>query len=76
MNTLAIKFDPTGRGHCLYTEVLDLTALGTLDIQRAATIEFHNGRQQWEVRDATGTVLHSDSSRAACLLWEQQYFNR
>ena len=76
MNTLAIKFDPTGRGHCLYTEVLDLTALGTLDIQRAATIEFHNGRQEWEVRDATGTVLHSDPSRTACLLWEQQYFNR
>ena len=76
MNTLALKFTPDGRGHCLYTEVLDLTALGTLDIQRAATIEFHNDRQQWEVREATGTVLHSDSSRAACLLWEQQYFNR
>jgi hypothetical protein len=71
-----LKFDPSGQGHSLYTETLDLAAIGPLEIRRAASIEFNHHSRHWEVRAPDGSVLHHDPSRAACLLWEHQYFNR
>ena len=76
MNTTVLKFDATGTGHCLYTEAIDLSSLGALEIVRASSIEFNNGSQQWEVKDAEGVRMFTDASRQACLDWEQQYFNR
>jgi hypothetical protein len=71
-----IKFDPQGTGHCLYTEAVDLSAIGPLQIARATTIEFNPASQQWEVRDPEGQLLFSDASRKICLDWEHKYFNR
>jgi len=71
-----VQFDPTGNGHCLYTEAIDLSSLGTLEIVRASSIEFNNHAQQWEVNSAEGELLFSHCSRQACLNWEHQYFNR
>jgi hypothetical protein len=76
MSTTVLKFDATGTGHGLYTEAIDLSSLGALEIVRASTIEFNNRSQQWEVRDAEGVRMFMDASRQACLDWEQQYFNR
>ena len=76
MNTIILKFDPQGVGHCLYTEEVDLSLLGSLQIARASHIEFNHARQEWEVRDAEGAILYRHASRASCLHWEQQYFNR
>ena len=76
MNTPVIKFDPSGNGHCLFTEAIDLSLLGTLEIVRASSIEFNNPAQQWEVKSAEGVLLFADPSRQACLDWEHQYFNR
>jgi len=76
MNTTVLKFDATGTGHCLYTEAIDLSSLGALEIVRASRIEFNNGSQQWEVRNAGGNLLFTDASRQTCLDWEHQYFNR
>jgi hypothetical protein len=75
MNTLALKFDLGGTGHCLYSELIDLAALGPLAVQRAANVEFNPANQQWEVHGQDGQLLHSHRSRAVCLAWEQQYFN-
>ena len=75
MNALVLKFDSSGAGHCLYSELIDLRLVGPLDIQRAANIEFNPAIQQWEVRDRDGQILHSHRSRAICLAWEQQHFN-
>ncbi len=71
-----LTFDPQGHGHCLYTEALDLSAIGPLHISRASTIEHNHATQQWEVRDASGELLHQHPARSACLAWEHQYFNR
>ena len=71
-----LKFDGAGVGHCLYTEVLDLTAIGPLEIARASNIEFNMKTQQWDVRSAEGQVLYANASRQLCLDWEHQYFNR
>jgi len=71
----AITFKPDGTGHSLYTEVIDLSCLGRLRIERATTIEFDNRAQVWRVKDRTGFPLFSSPSRETCLDWERQYFN-
>lgn len=68
----AIRFDQQGGVECLYTEAVDLRALGRLRVVRATEIAFDPEEQRWEVRDAAlGKLLHADPSRAACLAWEQ-----
>jgi hypothetical protein len=75
MNARVITFDPAGNGHCLFTEAIDLSALGTLVIVRASTIEFNNTAQLWEVRNPEGALLFNHPSRQTCLDWEYQHFN-
>ena len=70
MNT-TLRFDETGHVACLYTEAVDLRALGRLHVVRATDIRFNDSTQQWEVRCATTEeILHTDPSRAACVAWE------
>jgi hypothetical protein len=77
MSVHVLTFDAQGEGHCLYTETLDLCAIGSLEIVRASQIEFNNESKEWEVISGSDSnVLFSNHSRAACLAWEQQYFNR
>ena len=77
MSVQVLTFDPHGEVHCLYTEVIDLPSLGSLEIVRASQIEFNNDSQEWEVVSGSeNNALFSNPSRAACLSWEQQYFNR
>jgi hypothetical protein len=76
MTTPVITFDPAGNGRCLFTEAIDLSTLGALEIVRASTIEFNNAPQVWEVKSAEGVLLFSHPSRQACLNWEHQYFNQ
>jgi hypothetical protein len=71
-----IKFDPQGTVHCLYTEAVDLSSIGPLQIARASNIEFNQASQLWEVRVPEGQLLFSNPSRGICLAWEHQYFNR
>ena len=68
-----LRFTPGGHIDCLYTEAIDLRALGRLQVVRATDIRFNPGTQQWDVHAAaTGQVLFSHPSRADCLRWEQQ----
>ncbi len=71
MNAI-LTFNPNGTGSCLYTELIDLSSLGRLEIQRATTIEFNNQTQHWEVKDRRGKPLFFARHRQACLEWEQQ----
>jgi hypothetical protein len=57
VNPAVLVFDPNGMGHCLYSEAIDLQALGVLQIQRASRIEFNNQAQCWEVLSLNGQVL-------------------
>ena len=67
-----LRFTPGGNIACLYTEAIDLRALGRLQVFRATDIRFCEKSQQWNVRcAATGKLLHSDPSREACLVWER-----
>jgi hypothetical protein len=72
MNTTTITFNPNGTASCLYTELIDLHSLGSLEVTRASQIEFNNDTQQWEVKDLTGQVLFSHAQRKECIEWEHQ----
>ncbi len=76
MNTPVITFDPAGNGHCLFTEAIDLSALGALEIFRVSSIEFNNGAQLWQVKGTDGVLRFSHHSRLACLDWEHQQFSQ
>ena len=75
MSTIVLKFNPSGLGECLYTELIDLSSIGSLDVRRATTVEFNREKQEWEVRDLNNALLFTNKSRAVCLAWEQQHFN-
>jgi hypothetical protein len=69
----AITFTPDGLGHALYTEAVDLAAIGALSVRRATSIEFDDARQYWRVRDPSGFALFNSPSRQLCLDWERRY---
>ena len=75
MNTAVVTFGTSGKASCLFTELIDLQSIGSLEIIRATTIEFNNTAQFWEVRQ-NGAVMFQNRSRAICLAWEHQQFNR
>lgn len=65
---------PAGTVMCLYTDAVDLRALGTLRIERASTIDFNPSEQEWEVRRAPGLPpLFAHASRDVCLQWEHDH---
>lgn len=66
-----VTFGPTGEGSCLYTELIDLHAIGALQVRRVSFIEFNNEGQVWEVKTDQGRVLFFSKHRHACLAWEQ-----
>jgi hypothetical protein len=73
MTNATLRFQPCGRIDCMYTDAMDLRALGRLQVFRATDIRFCEKSQQWKVRCAsTGKLLLSDPSREACLEWERQ----
>jgi hypothetical protein len=65
-----LTFELDGVVRCLHTDAIPLQSLGTLEVQRASTIEFNPTSQQWEVKDAAGAILFTNPSRSCCLAWE------
>jgi hypothetical protein len=83
MSATVIRFEQDGTGHCLYSEAIDLASIGSLEITRASTIEFNDFAQEWEVWVHTPqcppdaqVCAYRSPSRAACLAWEHDFFNR
>jgi len=75
MNAI-LTIDPQGTVTGLYTELIELSQLGRLEITRATNIEFNPTLQQWEVEDGDGAILFTNPSRSRCLAWEVDRFNR
>lgn len=70
MNALILTINADGAGSCLYSELIDLHSIGSLEIRRASHIEFNNASQKWEVKNLRGNVLFFAKSRNACVEWE------
>lgn len=72
--TLEILKDGTVRA--LYTDQIDLTNLGRINVKRASHVEFNNELSSWEVISAkTKRVLFSTCSREKALVWEIKYYS-
>ena len=68
-----VQIGTDGDVRCLYTEEIDLQALGTLDVTRASQIEFDAKTQQWQVQlPDSAQVLFKHRLRETCLEWEKQ----
>ena len=71
---MVLTFDDKGAVHCLYSELIDLRALGTLSCRRASHIEFDEQIQQWQVLSPDRqTVLFHEPSRTVCEEWEHDH---
>lgn len=68
--------DEEGDVHTLYTEDVDLRALGRIEnVHRASQVIFDEDNQAWIVRCAvTGRTVHSNPSREAAIAWEIAHF--
>jgi hypothetical protein len=75
MTPATLSVGPDGTIQGLYTEAIDLSALGTMEVRRATTIEFDNRLQAWRVFDPDGYCLYCSPSRETCLSWERQHLN-
>ncbi len=52
-----LLIDAAGAVRGLYTELIPLAPLGRLQVRRASTVEFDNGRQGWTVTFPDGGRL-------------------
>ena len=78
-----ITFTADGSAKTLWTDALPLAELGTLEVNRASTIEFNPIKQKWEVRlirhphlPPSEPPVFSHKSRSRCITWEHKHFNQ
>lgn len=71
---MTICFTPNGQAECLFSEEIELSSLGHLDVSRNSLVEFGGSTQKWEVRTPQGELLFTHASRAVCLSWEKEHF--
>ena len=74
---MTVLIDPRGTARALYTEVLDLTALGACSIQRASVVE-PDGLGQWwaDLALSGGPVLGPFRRRSEALAAEVGWLER
>lgn len=76
MTTITLDIDQKGDVHCLYTDEIDLFAIGLVtNIHKASNIEFNEARQAWEVLSLDGKVLHTNPNREKAIEWEIEMFS-
>jgi hypothetical protein len=74
MTTLII--DPAGQAHCLYAEVIDLGAMGTLRIARASHLEPDDQGQWWaDLSPVAGPFLGPFTLRSEALTAEREWLD-
>ena len=66
-----LEIDENGDVHCLYTDKIDLFAIGTVcNVRKASNVEFNEQDQVWEVLSLEGEVLHRNINREKAIEWE------
>lgn len=76
MTDIVLDIDTKGNIKCLYTDEIDLFAIGkVVDMRKASNVEFNESKQCWEVLSLKGEVLHTDTNRESAIEWEIQEFS-
>lgn len=76
MKNAILTFHEDGNCSTLWTEQIPLEEIGRMEINRASTIEFNAGTQEWEVRFSNShEVVFANKSRSACIAWEIETLN-
>lgn len=76
MPDLVFEIDTEGNIHGLYTDKIDLFAIGRLvDIRKASNVEFNENAQTWEVLSLCGKVLYRNPNREKAIEFEIREFS-
>lgn len=71
---MTIIIDPAGQAHCLYAEVIDLSAMGTLHIARASQLEPDDQGLWWaDLWPVSGPILGPFVLRSEALAAERDW---
>jgi hypothetical protein len=78
-SAMQMVIDPKGRLQCIYSEMIDLTILGSLSIRRASAVEPDELGQWWvDLSPAQGPKLgpfpHRSDALAAESAWLEQHW--
>ena len=75
---IELLIDLSGDVRCLYTEVIDLSQLGELHVERASHVEFDDENQTWTVRlPNNGKVIGTGfKSRRDAINHEVEHLNK
>ncbi len=67
-----IEIDNDGNIQTLYSDEVDLYALGEVhSVRRASNVEFDETNQEWMViQTSTGEIIHRNKSREQAISWE------
>lgn len=73
---VVIDIDTEGNMHCLYTDQIDLFAVGRVtNMRKASNVEFNEEEQVWEVTSLNGQVLYTNANRNMAIEWEIANFS-
>lgn len=71
----AFEIDADGNIHTLYTDEIDLFAIGKVsNVRKASNVEFNEEKQVWEVLSLEGEVLYEHKNRDKAIEWEISQF--
>lgn len=70
-----ISIAPDGTLTALYTDQIDLRAIGKLTVDRASEIEFDHDAQTWFIRFPDGTTVPNFASREDAIACEISLMN-
>jgi hypothetical protein len=74
---MQLIIDPRGKVRCLYGEAIDLTALGTVSIQRASHVEPDQSGQWWaDLALSNGPRLGPFPKRSEALQAESDWLHQ
>jgi hypothetical protein len=76
MIDIVLDIDIEGNIRCLWTDEINLFAIGkVVNMRRASDVEFNQDEQTWEVRSLSGKVLYKNPNRTAAIDWEIKEFS-
>lgn len=74
---MILRIDPDGTIRAVHTDRFPMSSLGTMQMERASTVEFNEVEQTWEVRwSGEGAVVFAHPVRSECIRWEIEQLER